>query len=133
MRRRRQLGTSSRRPRENQTWANNQPIRRDFDELNLVGDGMHLVDSPILRGRARYDSELSSHPVIRKLRRGARAGILNYVSDREELLGMPEVQELLNQLREDGLHHQSDTAAGHPFQIPPPTPVPPIVSTERYD
>jgi hypothetical protein len=91
MRRRRQLGTSSWRPRENQTWANNQPTRRDFDELNLVGDGMHLVDSPVLRGRARYDSELSSHPVIRKLRRDARAGILNYVSDREELLRMPEV------------------------------------------
>lgn len=102
MRRRRRLGTSGRRASENQEWAKNLPTRRDFDELNLLGDEMHLVDAPIVKDKHRYESELRGHPEIRKLRRAARAGKLNYLRDREELLGLPEVQKLLNQLREDG-------------------------------
>ena len=102
MRRRRQLGTSRRRPSENQTWAKNHPTRRDFDELNLLGDGMHLVDAPMVKEGPRHNSEFRDHPEIRRLRRAARAGKLVYLRDREELLGLPEVQKLLNQLREDG-------------------------------
>lgn len=100
--RRRESGSQARRHTSDSLTGADRFLARDFDELAQLGDGMYLLSRPldVWTGNGRED--LSSWPVVKKLRDEARNWNASPELFLEAIVDRPEVQELLATLGDPG-------------------------------
>lgn len=75
-----------------------QSLKRDFDELLQLGDGMQFDDVRLTALAPSVDIGLQRHPTVRRWRTEAKAGRLT-IEQFEEMMQLHDVQEILESLR----------------------------------